>query len=121
MSRFASNLGVILLISGALYGHHSVGGDYDTKNVITVVGTITVCSFGNPHVMVRLDSKGKQWEIFLPSPNMLLRAGVKKEFCKVGADITVRGWSHRERPEMYALRVVLGGVTYRDDRDTTTP
>ena len=121
MATWVTRLAAVFLISSLLYAHHNPAGEFDMKAEVTATGTITECSFGNPHVMVKLDAKEKQWAVYLPSPNTLLRAGIKKEFCKVGAELGVKGWAHKEKPEMYALRVVLGGVTYRDPRDASTP
>ena len=78
-----------------LLAHHS-GASYDSDHQISLTGTVSNYEWTNPHVFIYLDVKDDsgsvvQWRVEGNSPNMLARAGWKKEMIKVGDQITVNG------------------------------
>jgi hypothetical protein len=88
-------------ISGSLWAHHS-GSSYDTEHQISLTGTVTNFEWTNPHIYIYLDVKDEsgsvvEWRVEGNSPNMLTRAGWKKEMIKVGDQITVNGAPARNK------------------------
>jgi len=98
--KFRLVLALFLAISGfaiaqPLAAHHS-GASYDSDHQISLTGTVSNYEWTNPHVFIYLDVKDEnsaivQWRVEGNSPNMLARAGWKKEMIKVGDQITVNG------------------------------
>lgn len=86
----------LLLTSNALFAHHGQA-NYDTKNPVTVSGTVTDFQFINPHCLVFFDVKDdkgevQKWQGELTSPNHLVRAGWKKDSLKPGDQVTLTGF-----------------------------
>jgi hypothetical protein len=98
--KFRLVLAFFLAISGfamaqALLAHHS-GASYDSDHQISLTGTVSNFEWTNPHVFIYLDVKDEsgnvvQWRVEGNSPNMLARAGWRKEMIKEGDKITVNG------------------------------
>jgi hypothetical protein len=97
-ARFVLTLGAmlaLLAISAPMFAHHGTAA-YDTKNPITVKGTITDFQFVNPHVQLYFDIKNdkgeiEHWQGELTAPNKLARAGWTKRTLKPGDQITATG------------------------------
>jgi hypothetical protein len=74
--------------------HHG-GGIYDSKNPITLKGTITDFEFANPHVQIYFDVKDEtgnvvHWGCETLSPGKLVRgSGWSKNSLKPGDQITI--------------------------------
>ena len=84
-----------ILASQPLFAHHS-SASYDTEHPMTLKGVINNVEWTNPHVFIYLDVKDEnggveQWRVEGNSPNMLTRAGWKKEMIKAGDQIVVNG------------------------------
>ena len=82
-------------ISAPLFAHHSSSA-YDMNHPTDMKGVVTNVDWGNPHVFIYMDMKDdkgevEQWRVEGNSPNMLVRAGWKKEMIKVGDQLTVNG------------------------------
>ena len=98
--KFRLVLAFFLAISGyamaqPLLAHHS-GASYDSDHQINLTGTVSNFEWTNPHVFIYLDVKDEsgnvvQWRVEGNSPNMLARAGWRKEMIKEGDKITVNG------------------------------
>jgi hypothetical protein len=79
---------------GAAVAHHG-GAIYDTKNPVTVKGTITDFEWTNPHVQIYMDAKDEKgnvvhWAIETLSPGKLARgAGWTKDSLKTGDQVTI--------------------------------
>jgi len=99
MTRMIACLGTVaglLWIQGALLAHHG-NAAYNTKDPVTVEGTVIDFQFVNPHCIVSLnakDTKGEdqKWQGELTSPNHLLRAGWNAHSIKAGDHIKLTGW-----------------------------
>ena len=79
-----------------LFAHHGTAA-YDTKNVVTVRGTMTEFRFINPHVQLFFDVKNEKgevekWQAELTAPNKMTRAGWDKHRLKPGDSITASGY-----------------------------
>ena len=84
-----------ILTSPPLFAHHSAAS-YDTEHPMTLKGVVNNVEWTNPHVFIYLDVKAEsggveQWRVEGNSPNMLTRAGWKKEMIKTGDEIVVNG------------------------------
>ena len=86
----------VLIVSGTTFAHHGTAA-YDTKNIVTVKGTMTDFRFINPHVQLFFDVKNdkgevENWQAELTAPNKLARAGWDKHTLKPGDSITASGY-----------------------------
>ena len=84
-----------LVVSRPLFAHHSAAS-YDTEHPIILKGVVNNMEWTNPHVFIYLDVKDdngnvEQWRVEGNSPNMLVRAGWKKEMIKAGDQLVVNG------------------------------
>ena len=96
------------VVSRPLFAHHS-SASYDQEHPITLKGAVTSFEWTNPHVFIYLDVKNddgsvEPWRIEGNSPNMLSRAGWKKEMLNVGDQITVSGSPAKNKTK--AMRLV---------------
>jgi hypothetical protein len=83
------------LISSPLFAHHSSSA-YDMSHPVDMKGVVTNMEWSNPHVFIYMNMKNdkgeaEEWRVEGNSPNMLFRAGWKKEMIKVGDELTVNG------------------------------
>jgi hypothetical protein len=83
----------LLMICVPVFAHHG-GSEYDTKNLVTMKGTVTEFFWANPHCQVLLDAKdasGKvvNWAIETLAPAVLKRAGWNPETLHPGDQITI--------------------------------
>ena len=86
----------VLIASGPTFAHHGTAA-YDTKDIVTVKGTMTDFLFINPHVQLHFDVKNdkgvvEKWAAELTAPNKLARAGWTKHTLKPGDSITASGY-----------------------------
>jgi hypothetical protein len=86
---------VLVLIFASLpaWAHHG-GSEYDTKNPITLKGTVTEYYWANPHCQIYVDvkdDKGKtvNWAIETLAPAVMKRAGWNRELLHPGDAVTV--------------------------------
>ena len=102
----------VLIVSGATFAHHGTAS-YDTKNVVTVMGTITDFLFVNPHVQLHFDVKNdkgevEKWQAELTAPNKLSRAGWDKHTLKPGDSITASGYVSKNDPHTMWINKLIG-------------
>jgi uncharacterized protein DUF6152 len=101
-----------LIVSGATSAHHGTAA-YDTKNVVTVKGTMTDFRFINPHVQLYFDVKNdkgevEKWQAELTAPNKLSRAGWDKYTLKPGDSITASGYIAKNDPHTMWINKLIG-------------
>ena len=75
--------------------HHSSSA-FELDHPLTVTGSVTNFEWSNPHTFIYLDVPSKngameKWRVEANSPNMLSRAGWKKEMIRQGDRVTVTG------------------------------
>jgi hypothetical protein len=85
----------VFVVSRPLLAHHS-SASYNMEHPVTMKGAVSNMEWTNPHVFIYLDVKDdngsvEQWRVEGNSPNMLVRAGWKKEMIKAGDQIVVNG------------------------------
>lgn len=83
----------ILVICSPVFAHHG-GSEYDTKNPITLKGTVTEYYWANPHCQIYVDvkdDKGKtaNWAIETLAPAVMKRAGWNRDLLHPGDVITI--------------------------------
>lgn len=87
-------LGSYVTFCGASFAHHG-GAIYDTKNPVTLKGTVTDFEWSNPHVQIYFDVKDDKgavvhWACETLSPGKLARgSGWTKDSLKAGDQITI--------------------------------
>ena len=91
--------------------HHSFAAEYDANKPITLKGVVTKVEWTNPHARFYVDVKddaGKviNWNLELASPNVLKRAGWRRDSLKEGDQITVEGSMARDGSKMANARAV---------------
>ncbi len=106
-------LGIGFSISSlSLFAHHGTAA-YETKNVITVKGTMTDFLFVNPHVQLHFDVKNdkgevEMWQAELTAPNKMSRAGWDKHTLKPGDSVTASGYVSKNDPHTMWITKLIG-------------
>lgn len=85
----------VFIAASALSAHHR--WPVNRSEEVTVQGTVTAYTWGNPHVMIALDVRTddgsiEKWEIGGPSTNRMSRNGWDRNTLKAGDVITGFGF-----------------------------
>jgi hypothetical protein len=104
---------VLLLVSGPMFAHHG-GAQYDTKNPVTLTGTVTEYMFTNPHVQIHIDVKDEngnvqKWIAETASPQRLFTFGWNAKSLKAGDKVTVTGAPLKDGQKIVTVIKVVGG------------
>jgi hypothetical protein len=80
-----------------LPAHHSTRAAYDASKIVTMQGIVTEVRWMNPHARFFLDvtdaaGSTVNWDVELPSPNILLKQGWGRNDLKPGDRMTVDVW-----------------------------
>jgi hypothetical protein len=107
--------GVILVAAlagaGAALGHHGWTG-YDEERTLKLTGTVREPRYEQPHGVIRLETSGKTWTVVLAPPTRMQARGLAEEALAAGAQATVVGYPHLEKPdELRAERITIAGKT----------
>lgn len=91
----------MLLSTVPLYAHHSFAAEFDSKQLISLKGTLTKVEFTNPHGWLYLNVKGEDgkteiWAVETGAPIALIRQGGDRKSLAVGTEIIVDGWLARD-------------------------
>jgi hypothetical protein len=102
----------VLAVSAPMFAHHGTAA-YDTKNIVTVKGTMTDFRFINPHVQLYFDVKNEKgevekWQAELTAPNKLARAGWDKYTLKPGDSITASGYVGKNDAHTMWINKLIG-------------
>jgi Family of unknown function (DUF6152) len=93
--------------------HHSFNAEFDTTKPTTIHGTTVKFEFINPHCILTVDvpdatGKVTRWSVEFGNPNVLLRAGWRRDTVKPGDAVTVDGFPTRDgKPAMGGARFTL--------------
>lgn len=104
---------VMVMVGGAsIAAHHSFAAQYDKDKPITLTGTVTRLEWANPHIYFYMDvadAHGAQanWAIEGQAPNVLYRAGWRKDSTKVGDIVTVDGFLARDGSKLVNMQTAL--------------
>ena len=109
---FALSAAAGLLISVApMMAHHSFAAEFDGEKPVDLMGTVTKVDWVNPHSWVYIDVKGADgtvanWGLETGPPNVLYRAGWRKDTLKPGDSITVHGFMAKDGSHTLAAREI---------------
>jgi hypothetical protein len=111
MTRWGSALLVafVILASGlSLDAHHSFAAQYDRDKPITLQGSVTKLEWANPHIYFYLDvvdaGATAHWAIEGMAPNVLYRAGWRKDSVKAGDRVSVSGFLARDGSKLVNMQ-----------------
>ena len=111
-------IAAVLMTSGflasglSLAAHHSFAAQYDRNKPITLKGAVTRMEWANPHIYFYLDVAGAQgapatWAIEGMAPNVLYRAGWRKDSVKIADVVTVNGFLARDGSKLVNMQSAL--------------
>ena len=87
--RLVLAAGLLLASVTGLSAHHVVTQFFDTSKLVTLQGTLTRVEWREPHVILRLETRGGNgspvsWSVETRNPQGLAQAGLNRESFKVG-------------------------------------
>lgn len=101
--RSLAAVAALALIAAAVpaLGHHAFSAEFDAKQPVKMVGTVTKMEWINPHSWIHMDVKGPDgkvtsWMIELGAPNALIRRGFTKNSLPAGTVLTVEGYKAKD-------------------------
>jgi hypothetical protein len=101
------------LFAGAapMLAHHSFAAEFDGAMPLDLTGTVTKVDWVNPHSWIYIDVKSADgtvvnWGLETGPPNVLYRAGWRRDSIKPGDTITVHGFAAKDRSHTLAARQV---------------
>lgn len=102
---------VVLAISMPASAHHG-WSSYDATKTLTISGTLTDLSWGNPHGEAKTRYRGKVWTVVLAPVSRMESRGLTQEMISPGQPITLIGYPRVDgTPEMRIERVIVGKKT----------
>jgi hypothetical protein len=107
MKRRVCLLSVLMFVLPAVsaVAHHSYG-EYDRDNPVTMEGAVKIVSWGNPHVLITLQTENQgDYTVEWGSLIQLSRQGLKPGAIKSGDHLAVTASINRN-PEKHILAVV---------------
>jgi hypothetical protein len=107
----AAGLALALALNTPVAAHHG-WSEYDSTTPLKLAGKIVESGYEHPHGHVRLETRGKTWNVVLAPPSRMERRGLDKGMLKPGTSATVEGYANRGKPEeMRAERITIEGRT----------
>ena len=106
-------LSVTLFMSVGVQAHHSPNLHFDRENIVEISGQLTQADWQNPHTQLSVTTSAEDgsetvWLIEGRSAHQFTRAGVTRDFFKIGSDIRVAGFRGRRNPTaMFATNILL--------------
>ena len=102
----------LLAATAPMLAHHSFAAEFDGAKPVSVKGTVTKVDWVNPHSWIYIDVKGDDgtvvnWGLETGPPNILYRAGWRKDSVKPGDVINVDGFAAKDGSHTMAARQVL--------------
>ena len=93
MSRHTliASLAALAAVSTPAWAHHSFAM-FDAEKTVTMAGTVTEFTWGNPHTWIKIVSAdgAKTLGVECGSPNMMIRQGWKSSLIKPGDKVSVK-------------------------------
>ncbi|HTW67026.1 MAG TPA: DUF6152 family protein [Bryobacteraceae bacterium] len=97
--------------SAPVLAHHSFAAEFDGAKPVDLTGTVTNVDWVNPHSWIYIDVKGDDgtvvnWGLETGPPNVLYRAGWRRDSIKPGDTIKVHGFVAKDGSHTVAARLV---------------
>jgi hypothetical protein len=110
LSVLAVSAGLLAAVAPML-AHHSFAAEFDGAKPVALTGTVTKVDWVNPHSWIYIDVKGDDgsvanWGMETGPPNVLYRAGWRKDSVKPGDTISVRGFAAKDGSHTMAARQI---------------
>lgn len=106
-------LGFLITTAVSLQAHHSVAGEFDGGQPITLRGTLTQVKWGSPHIWLYLDVRDAagnivNWGIEGAPPSRANASGIK-DLLKIGDVVVVNAYRARDksRNDVHAYDLLL--------------
>lgn len=111
MNTRSSTVLAAVLVAAPAVAHHGIG-TFDTRQEITIAGTVAKLDFVNPHAYVYLDVTGADgrvspWRCEMRSATTLRRSGWSPDTFKRGEAVTITGAPDRNDPSSCYLSTVV--------------
>ena len=111
MRRIALFAAAVVAISAPALAHHG-WSSYDETKPITLNGSLTSVSWGNPHGTATTRWQGKQWDVILAPVSRMTARGLSQAEIAPGQRISIVGYARRDgAAEMRIERVMVGNKT----------
>lgn len=101
-----------LSAAGIAHAHH--GWDWASDSTFEITGVIKSAKLGNPHGVLKIDSKGEEWTVEVGQPWRNERAGLKDSMLVKGVELTIIG-NRAKDPKLKvvkAVRIIIQGKTH---------
>jgi Family of unknown function (DUF6152) len=103
-----------LLVASVASAHHSIGGEFDNSQQVTVEGVVKEYKLINPHTYIVVAVAGERgsedWTLtFGPATKLIRGSGWNESTLKAGDRVTARG-----RPARKGLGLYLAELTKAD-------
>lgn len=112
-------LGPVLLVFGLVPAssgaHHSIGGEFDADEEVTVEGVVRELHLINPHTYIILDVSGQdggseEWVLsFGPATKLIRGSGWTPDILEPGDRVTATGRHARSGNGIYVIRLLTDG------------
>jgi hypothetical protein len=100
-----------LAVAAPAVAHHG-WSSYDESKPITLTGTLTSVTWGNPHGTATTRWGGKSWDVILAPTSRMDARGLTEAMIAPGQRISMTGYARRDgTAEMRIERVMAGGKT----------
>lgn len=110
-SRMLSLALAVALAPVSLMAHHGWSSYHEDKP-LTVDGTITASTYGNPHGTAKVEADGKTWDVVLAPTSRMEARGLTEAMLAKGTKARIVGYQHKTvATEMRAERVTIAGKT----------
>lgn len=108
LTLFAAAAVAIALPAAAHHGWSS----YDESKPLTINGTFTQLSWGNPHGTAKMQWQGKSWDVILAPTGRMEARGLTQAEVAPGKRIRLTGYARRDgTAEMRIERITIGSKT----------
>lgn len=109
-------LALSLVLTAALWAHHSITAEFDTSKTFNVKGTLTKVEWVNPHAYIYVDAKDAKGAAVAYSfetgpPGNLRRAGVLRTMFTVGGPVTIEAFAAKDGTQHLGL---VKSITFGD-------
>lgn len=111
MLHFRHAVVALAAIAAPLAAHHG-WSSYDETKPITLGGTFTGVTWGNPHGTATMRWRNQEWAIVLAPTSRMEASGLTESMIAPGSRISTTGYARKDgTPEMRIERVMVGGKT----------